>query len=171
MGSKKVFNLNSRICLKVGSDYPRGTCENVVYHSHVTIQTILTSYLRPVWTWHWLVKLTIKFRVWLIPNILSEFNMNMKYKFSCQSQHRKRWTTKSWIWFIFDSSITTIRDNQTWSCCYELKGVASKIFNKLVQTLNPNPVTWSHFCLCEFVLFFYSWNHQPKILGKFDYFL
>ena len=30
------------------SDYPRGTCENVVYHSHVTIQTILTSYLRPV---------------------------------------------------------------------------------------------------------------------------
>ena len=30
------------------SHYPRGTCENVVYHSHVTIQTILTSYLRPV---------------------------------------------------------------------------------------------------------------------------
>ena len=32
------------------SDYPRGTCENVVYHSHVTIQTILTSYLRPVYS-------------------------------------------------------------------------------------------------------------------------
>ena len=30
------------------SDYPRGTCENEVYHFHVTIQTIITSYLRPV---------------------------------------------------------------------------------------------------------------------------
>ena len=30
------------------SDYPRGTCENVVYHSHVTNQTIITSYFRPV---------------------------------------------------------------------------------------------------------------------------
>ena len=30
------------------SDYPRGTCENVVYHFHGTIQTIITSYLRPV---------------------------------------------------------------------------------------------------------------------------
>ena len=47
---KLIFskNLSSRICPKVDSDYPRGTCENVVYHSHVTIQTILTSYLRPV---------------------------------------------------------------------------------------------------------------------------
>ena len=31
------------------SNYPRGTCENVVYHFHGTIQTIITSYLRPVW--------------------------------------------------------------------------------------------------------------------------
>ena len=30
------------------SDYPRGTCENVVYHFNGTIQTIITSYLRPV---------------------------------------------------------------------------------------------------------------------------
>ena len=29
-------------------DTPRGTCENVVYHFHVTIQAIITSYLRPV---------------------------------------------------------------------------------------------------------------------------
>ena len=32
----------------MGSDYPKGTCENVVYHFHGTIQTIITSYLRPV---------------------------------------------------------------------------------------------------------------------------
>ena len=31
------------------SDYPRGTCENVVYHFHGTILTIITSYLRPVY--------------------------------------------------------------------------------------------------------------------------
>ena len=30
------------------SDYPRGTCENVLYHFHVIIQIIITSYLRPV---------------------------------------------------------------------------------------------------------------------------
>ena len=41
-------NLNSRICPKVDSDYPRGTCENVVYHFHGTIQIIVTSYMRPV---------------------------------------------------------------------------------------------------------------------------
>ena len=42
----KIFskNLNSK---NVDSDYPRGTCENVVYHLHVTIQIIITSYLRP----------------------------------------------------------------------------------------------------------------------------
>ena len=45
---KTSINLSSRICPKVDSDYPRGTCENVVYHSHVTNQTIITSYLRPV---------------------------------------------------------------------------------------------------------------------------
>ena len=46
---KMIFskNLSSRICPKVDSDYPRGTCENVVYHLHVTIQIIITSYLRP----------------------------------------------------------------------------------------------------------------------------
>ena len=32
----------------MGSDYPRGTCENVVYHFHGTIQIIIPSYLRPV---------------------------------------------------------------------------------------------------------------------------
>ena len=32
------------------SDYPRGTSENVVYHFHGTIQTIITSYFRPVCT-------------------------------------------------------------------------------------------------------------------------
>ena len=41
-------NLSSRNCLKVDSDYPKGTCENVVYHFHVNIQIIITSYLRPV---------------------------------------------------------------------------------------------------------------------------
>ena len=41
--------MSSRICLKVDSDYPRGICENVVYHFHGTIQIIVTSYLRPVW--------------------------------------------------------------------------------------------------------------------------
>ena len=48
---KKLFfskNLSPRICPKLGSDYPRGTCENVVYHFHGTIQTIIPSYLRPV---------------------------------------------------------------------------------------------------------------------------
>ena len=30
------------------SDYPRGNRENVVYHFHVTIQTIITSYMRPM---------------------------------------------------------------------------------------------------------------------------
>ena len=35
-------------CPKLDFDYPRGTCENVVYHFHGTIQTIITSYLRPV---------------------------------------------------------------------------------------------------------------------------
>ena len=57
MGSKNVFrdptkwkklifskNLSSRICLKVDSDYPRDTCENVVNRFHVTIQRIITSY-------------------------------------------------------------------------------------------------------------------------------
>ena len=32
----------------MGSDYPRGTYENVVYHFHGTIQIIIPSYLRPV---------------------------------------------------------------------------------------------------------------------------
>ena len=41
-------NLSSRICPKVDSDYLRGSCENVVYHFHGTMQTIITSYLRPV---------------------------------------------------------------------------------------------------------------------------
>ena len=47
---KMIFskNLSSRICPKVDSYYPRGTCENVVYHFHVTIQITITSYLRPV---------------------------------------------------------------------------------------------------------------------------
>ena len=47
---KLIFlnNLNSRICPKVDSDYPRGTCKIVVYHFHVTIQTNITSFLRPV---------------------------------------------------------------------------------------------------------------------------
>ena len=40
--------MSSRIYLKVDSDYLRGTCENVVYHFHGTMQTIITSYLRPV---------------------------------------------------------------------------------------------------------------------------
>ena len=40
-------NLSSRICPKVDSDYPRSTCENVVYHFHGTMQTIITSSLRP----------------------------------------------------------------------------------------------------------------------------
>ena len=50
---KKIFskNLNSRICLKVGSDYPRGTYENVIYHFHGTIQIIITSYLGPLWAY------------------------------------------------------------------------------------------------------------------------
>ena len=34
----------------MGSDYPRGTCENVVYHFHGTIQIIIPSYLRPVFS-------------------------------------------------------------------------------------------------------------------------
>ena len=48
--NKLIFskNLSSWICPKVGSDYPRGTCENVVYHFHGTIQIIIPSYLRPV---------------------------------------------------------------------------------------------------------------------------
>ena len=33
------------------SDYLKGTCENVVYHFHGTIQIIITSYLRSVYTW------------------------------------------------------------------------------------------------------------------------
>ena len=41
-------NLNSRICPKLDFDYPRGTCENVVYHFNGTMLTIITSYLRPV---------------------------------------------------------------------------------------------------------------------------
>ena len=47
---KLIFskNLSSRICSKVDSDYHRGTCENVVYYFHVTIQIIITPYLRPV---------------------------------------------------------------------------------------------------------------------------
>ena len=47
---KLIFskNLSSRICPKVDSYYPRGTCENLVYHFHVTIQIIITSHLRPV---------------------------------------------------------------------------------------------------------------------------
>ena len=36
------------ICAKLDSDYPTSTCENLVYHFHGTIQTIITSYLRPV---------------------------------------------------------------------------------------------------------------------------
>ena len=36
-----------RICPKVDSDYPSGTCENVVHHFHGTMQTIITSSLRP----------------------------------------------------------------------------------------------------------------------------
>ena len=32
----------------MGSDHPRGTCENVLYHFHGTIQIIIPSYLRPV---------------------------------------------------------------------------------------------------------------------------
>ena len=28
------------------------------------------------------------------------------------------------------------------------------IYDKICIAFNPNPVTWSHFCLCEFVLFF-----------------
>ena len=32
-------------CPKVDSDYLRGTCKNVVYHFHGTIQTIITSYI------------------------------------------------------------------------------------------------------------------------------
>ena len=38
------------------SDYPRGTCENVVYHFHRTIQTIITSYLRPVYSLYWILE-------------------------------------------------------------------------------------------------------------------
>ena len=47
---KQIFskNLSSRICPKMESDYLKGTCENVVYHFHGTIQIIITSYLRPV---------------------------------------------------------------------------------------------------------------------------
>ena len=47
---KLIFtkNLSSRLCPKVDSDYPRGTCENVVYHFHGTMQTIITCSLRPV---------------------------------------------------------------------------------------------------------------------------
>ena len=41
-------NLSSTICPKVDSGYLWGTCENVVYHFHGTMQTIITSYLRPV---------------------------------------------------------------------------------------------------------------------------
>ena len=40
--------LSSRICPKVDSVYPRGTFEIVVYHFHGTMQTIITSSLRPV---------------------------------------------------------------------------------------------------------------------------
>ena len=57
-------NLNSRICPKVGSDYPRGTCENVVYHFHGTIQIIVTSYMTPVLTQAGLTSLEIKFTEW-----------------------------------------------------------------------------------------------------------
>ena len=30
------------------SDYPRSTCENVVYHFHGTMQTIITFFQKPV---------------------------------------------------------------------------------------------------------------------------
>ena len=50
------------------SDYPRGTCENVVYHSHVTIQTIITFYLRLVSLYHgghgFIYNLRLKGRLW-----------------------------------------------------------------------------------------------------------
>ena len=59
--------LSSRICPNVDSDYPRGTCENAVHHFHVTIQIIITSYLRPV---------LCKTNIWLSSTLGPLFDMN-----------------------------------------------------------------------------------------------
>ena len=32
--------------------------------------------------------------------------------------------------------------------------ISNRIFTKAMEMFNPNPVTWSLFCLCEFLLFF-----------------
>ena len=61
----------------MGSDYPRGTYENVVYHFHGTIQIIILSYLRPVvWDYRgggFVVTFTISLKVnhylYIDPNI------------------------------------------------------------------------------------------------------
>ena len=39
-----------------------------------------------------------------------------------------------------------------------------------VTSFNPNPVTWSLFCLGNFILPFLAWNNHQKNPGKFDFY-
>ena len=60
---------------------------------------------------------------------------------------------------------------QIWPSWKGQNGVLAKFgLSWRIQSINPNPVTWSLFCLGNFILPFLAWNNHQKNPGKFDFY-